>query len=123
MPGLLDAQLCLRRQGEWPAGSLLGPQAAAALATTIVKNRDVSASYLEPLEAARAAANALERILRNSPDQITKPDLERLASIPDATVSRQGDSGGPSDATQITVDCSRVRELARRASAKERSSD
>jgi len=101
------------RLAAFALGEIGDPRAAGALAGAIARNRSAASSYLEPLEAARAAANALARILASSSNLVSKGDLERIARVPDAVQLHQVGDGQPSSHEETVVDCSRIRELAR----------
>jgi HEAT repeat protein len=68
-------------------------------------------TYLEPLEAARAARDALLAILSRGADQIPAGDLERISSMPDAVREHQVGDDVQSYWQEIAVDCSGLRNL------------
>jgi HEAT repeat protein len=88
-------------------------RAVRPLVECIRANRQAGASYLEPLEAARAARDALSAILSRGADQIPTDDLERINSVPDALQEHQVGDDEQSYREEIAVDCSELRHLSR----------
>jgi HEAT repeat protein len=86
-------------------GRIRSPEAAGALARMIRSNRSATSDYPDPLEAARAAAEALTILMEASASGIPIDDLEQVASVPDGILS----SG---TAHSVSVDCTRLRDLA-----------
>jgi HEAT repeat protein len=85
-------------------------RAVLPLVECIRGNRRAGA-YLEPLEAARAARDALSAILRRVADQIATGDLERIGSVPDAVQEHQVGDDEQGYSEEIAVDCSELRSL------------
>ena len=86
-------------------------RAVQALVECIRANRRAGACYLEPLEAARAARDALSAILSRAADQIPAGDLERICSVPDAVREHQVGDDEQSYWEETAVDCSGLRNL------------
>jgi HEAT repeat protein len=81
-------------------------RAVAALVDCVVANRSAR-DYQEPLEAARAARDALRSILSRAGDAIPAGELQRIACVPDATRELEGGE------QEVAVDCSDLRTLSR----------
>jgi HEAT repeat protein len=95
----------VQRRAAHVLGRLRSVSAAGALARMIHSNRSAAADYPDPLEAARAGAEALTILMETSASEITDDDLQQVASVPDGTLS--GGSG-----RSVSVDCSQLRDLA-----------
>jgi len=85
-------------------------RAVRPLTECIRANRRAGA-YLEPLEAARAARDALSAILSRAASQIPAGDLESISSVPDAIREHQAGDQEQSYSEEIAVDCSELRKL------------
>ena len=85
-------------------------RAVRPLAECIRANRRAR-SYLEPLEAARAARDALSMILSRGADQIPAGDLVTISSVPDAMQEHQVGDDEQSYSEEMAVDCSELRSL------------
>jgi len=88
-------------------------RAVRPLAECIRSNRRANSSFLEPIEAARAARDALSAIVSRAADQIPAGDLEAVSSVPDAMLERQAGDQGQSYGQEIAVDCSALRTRSR----------
>ncbi len=95
-------------------GEIGDARAAGPLASVIARNRSATVSYLEPLEAAREAAEAAAAILRASAARVNSEDLERLASVPDCLLEHPEGETEEARRPERVVDCTQLRELARR---------
>jgi HEAT repeat protein len=95
-------------------GQIGDARAAGALADTIARNRSTTSSYPEPLEAVRAAAAALNAILTASASYVVDEDLEQIASVPDGMLEHPEGGTEESRRPERIVDCTHIRELARR---------
>ena len=84
-------------------------RAVRPLVECIRANQRAGAYYLEPLEAARAARDALSAILSRGADQIPAGDLESISSVPDAMRQHQVGDDEQSYWEEIAVDCSELR--------------
>jgi len=99
-------------------GQIGDARAAGALADTIARNRSTTSSYPEPLEASRAAAEALAFILAASAANVTDEDLERIASVPDGLLEHPEGETQEERRPERVVDCTHIRELARQELAR-----
>jgi HEAT repeat protein len=89
-------------------GKTGNPAAAAPLAAIIETSHSFPPDYPDPLEAARAAAGALQKVLDAAAADVAFEDLERIASLPDITaVPNPGESG-----ERTALNCGRIRGLA-----------
>jgi hypothetical protein len=82
----------------------------------IQSNRSTAADYPDPLEAARAGAEALAILMESAASYVTADDLQLVAAVPDGTL------GGGSERA-VSVDCSRLRDLAARELARRKIGD
>lgn len=87
-------------------GQIGNAHSVHALTEMVARNRNVSREYPEMLDAISAAVDSLSHILRSSSDEISQPDLERFAELPEEI--RLVDSQ-PSR----SVDCADLRNQAR----------
>jgi HEAT repeat protein len=124
--GLRDSLASLDATEEYLAARALGEisdvRAIKALAETIEKNKSVSSSYPVPIEAARAAAEALTSILNSSSESIGREDLVLLLDLPDAVLVHPPAGELPRARQEIAVDCSALRTAAELELSRRRSS-
>ncbi len=99
-------------------GKVGDERAAGALAGAIARNRSATSANPEPLEAMRAAAASLEAILSPAATKVTDEHLERIASVPDGWLEHPEGESEEARRPERVVDCTRVRELARRELAR-----
>ena len=99
-------------------GQIGDARSAGALADTIARNRGTTSSYPEPLEASRAAAEALAAILAVSASKVTDEDLERIASVPDGLLEHPEGETEEERRPERVVNCTQIRELARQELAR-----
>jgi HEAT repeat protein len=92
-------------------GRICDIHAVRALSDTIVRNSEASAEYPAPLDAARAARDALVAILSASAGAIPQGELDLLASAPDGACIHQ-DADGQVFTRDVVVDCRGVRDRA-----------
>jgi len=88
-------------------GAIGDARAAGQLAAVIEQNRTIPNDYPELLEAVRAAAAALEAVLRHSAPSMAIVELQRLAALPEPRI--QTAAGSPAE---IAAGCAAVRDLA-----------
>jgi len=93
-------------------GRIGDTRAIRSLLDTIVRNREASAQYPEPLEAARAAQDALVKILTVSAGSIPHVDLDAMAGAPDGVCIHLISDDEPTIRQEVVVDCSGLRALA-----------
>ncbi len=92
-------------------GEIGDPASAGALSGAIAANRDATTDYPDVHDVARAASDALTRILGQSAGACLTADLRRAAEVPDAVLRRPGSHTGPHESS---VDCAAARDLARK---------
>jgi HEAT repeat protein len=105
-----EADPSVQRFAAEALGNIGNPLAAPALAEVIATNQDFAQDYMNPLDAARAAADALLKLLEASAIDISFEALEKIAALPDIGVVRDLDRSGRADATGSS--CGRIRGLA-----------
>ncbi len=94
-------------------GRIGDPAVAQDLAAVISRNRRTSEEYAEPLQAARTAAYALHSLLRSRPESIAAEHLQRICEVPDVLVEKPSLKDPQTVTTEIGMDCSLIRDLAR----------
>ncbi len=94
-------------------GRIGDPAVAQALASVISRNRRTSEEYAEPLQAARTAAYALHSLLRSRPESIAAEHLHQICDVPDVLVEKPSLKDPQAVVTEIGMDCSLIRDLAR----------
>ncbi len=113
LAGLVNAvsapDASVQREAARALGQIRDPNSANALVEVILRNRSTTEEYPDSLEAARAAAAALEAILSGAARQIEEEQLRRIAAVPDCTVVRQWDE----KQAEVALDCTRIRDLAK----------
>ncbi len=95
-------------------GRIGDPRAAGALAGAVARNRSTQDSYPEPMEAVKAASEALAAILTRAASEVSREDLERIAAAPDGLLEHPGAEGEDAHRTERVVDCGPIRDMAAR---------
>ncbi len=107
LEGLRSPDPALQKRAAGAIGRITAPNAAGALAQTIVRNQTASPDYPDSLEAAQAAAAALEALLRAAAGTVSSVDLEAIGSLPDVMTRDNAIQA------EIALDCGELRALAR----------
>lgn len=92
-------------------GEIGDPGSVGALSGAISANREATTDYPDTHDAARAASDALTRILGQSAGACLTADLRLAAEVPDAVLRRPGSHAAPHESR---VDCAAARDLARK---------
>ena len=89
-------------------------RALMALPDVIFRNRRSPSGYDGPVEAARAAAEALKLILQREAASLSEEELRALCEVPDAVVEIVSPEDPFNTLDESAVDCAPVRSLAQR---------
>jgi HEAT repeat protein len=116
VPALIDVLSSHDERAQQLAAAALGRirdiRAVSPLLDTIIRNREASAQYPEPLEAARAARDALIAILTVSAGSIPQAELDSIAGAPDGACAHQHSDDDQTIRWDVVVDCCGLRERA-----------
>jgi HEAT repeat protein len=104
-----------RRYAARAVGAIGDPRSVPALVEAYRDNHRASESYLEPLDSAREALEALTALLASGIGQISENDLELVAGLPDGIQEYPAITADQTYRQEVRIDASALRDRARRA--------